>query len=140
MKKLVALAVALAVLTFGAVSFAHMRGADDDGAGYGYGMMGPGMMGQGGGGGCNGPGAQGGMDTESKEFKEFWKSTHEIRKAVHDKMFELKEAYVTDNEKAIDKLEKEIDELREKIHDKAKEAGLVKKQKRSRGYGPGWMY
>jgi len=145
MKKLVALAVALAVLSFGALSYAHMRGGDDDGSGYGYGygmgpgMMGQGMMGQGYGGGCNGPGGQGGWDTDSKEFKEFWKATVDLRKAVHDKMFELKEAYVTDNEKAIDKLEKEIDDLREKIYDKAKDAGLVKKHKRGRGYGSGWM-
>lgn len=149
MKKLVALAVALAVLSFGAVSYAHMWGGDDNGSGYGYGM-GPGMMGPGygqgygpGNGGCNGPGGQGGYggwDTDSKEFKAFWKETAELRKAIHAKMFDLKEAYVADDEKAIDKLESEIDGLREKIYDKAKDAGLIKKSKRSRGYGPRWMY
>lgn len=63
----------------------------------------------------------------SAEQQKFFDETKEMRKAVHDKKFELMEAYRTPkpDEKKIDDLEKEIAGIREKIQAKAKELGIA---------------
>jgi hypothetical protein len=61
------------------------------------------------------------------EQQKFFDETKEMRKAMHDKKFELMEAYRsgTPDEQKIDGLEKEIAGIREKIQDKAKELGVT---------------
>ncbi len=89
MKKALAVLVALGLLGFGAMAFAHGGG---DGPGYGSGGYGKG------GHSCGGPGQ--GIDPEKSEA--FFKETYELRKTLHGKMFELKEAYFSgDEEKAV---------------------------------------
>jgi len=63
----------------------------------------------------------------SAEQQKFFDETRELRKAMHDKRFELMEAYRTadPDEKKIDGLEKEIAGIKEKIQAKAKELGVT---------------
>jgi hypothetical protein len=63
----------------------------------------------------------------SAEQQKFFNETKEMRKAMHDKKFELMEAYKTQtpDEQKIEGLEKEIAGIREKIQDKAKELGVT---------------
>jgi hypothetical protein len=63
----------------------------------------------------------------SAEQQKFFDETKEMRKAMHDKKFELMEAYRTGNpdEQKIDGLEKEIAGIRAKLQDKAKELGAA---------------
>ena len=70
----------------------------------------------------------GGQTTEiSAEQQKFFDETKEMRKAMHDKRFELMEAYRTGkpDEQKIDGLEKDIAGIREKIQGKAKELGVT---------------
>lgn len=120
MKRVLAVFVAVAVLSIGAIAFAH-------GGGYGGHMMGygggPGMMGYGGGYGNHmghggGPGMMGygpgyGSDKETKEFLE---KTTDLRKELHDMRFEYMEAWRAGDEKKAEKLAKELDELSEKLY------------------------
>jgi hypothetical protein len=119
MKKFFAVTVALAVLSFGSLAFARGWGG-----GPGYGCGGPGNGG--------GPGYMGRF-AETDEGKKFLKETQELRKNLHDKRFELKEAYLAGDKKKAGKIVKEIDELSEKLFDKAEKAGINK-----RGYGRGY--
>jgi hypothetical protein len=62
----------------------------------------------------------------SVEQQKFFDETRELRKAMHDKKFELREAYraqVPDEQK-IAKLEKELSDMREKIRSRADELGI----------------
>jgi hypothetical protein len=63
----------------------------------------------------------------SAEQQKFFEETKELRKAMHDKKFELMESGRTTDpdEKKIDGLRKEIAALREKIQAKAKELGVT---------------
>ena len=95
-------------------------------AAMGQSMMqrGPGMMAENGRG-CSGcPGKGGAMRTMEKEQRtEFLNATSELRKAMHMKKFEFKEASrnsaISPSELA--QLEKEIIDLRVKIQEKAEE-------------------
>jgi hypothetical protein len=63
----------------------------------------------------------------SAEQQKFFEETKELRKAMHDKRFELMEAYraVDPDEQKIDGLEKEMTGIREKIQARAKELGVT---------------
>jgi len=127
MKKFIALAAALTLLSIGALAFAH-------GPGYGGGMGYGGGHGYGG-----GPGYMGRI-AGTEEGKKFLKETTDLRKMIHDKMFELREAYLAGDEKKAEKLEKEVDELREKVQEKAEKSGINKSRGYGRGYGGGPGY
>jgi TolA-binding protein len=62
----------------------------------------------------------------SVEQQKFFDETRELRKAMHDKKFELREAYraQTPDEQKIAKLEKELSDMREKIRSRAEELGI----------------
>ena len=63
----------------------------------------------------------------SVEQQKFFEETKDLRKAMHDKRFELMEAYRAANpdEQKIDGLEKEMAGIREKIQARAKELGVT---------------
>ena len=109
------------------------------GAGFGNSPQagGPGMMGQGGckqGGGQGfGPGFGPGAYLSTESGKKFFADTADLRRQIHDKMFNLREAHMTGNEEAANAIEQEIDALQEQIAKKAKEAGI---DTNSLGYGP----
>ena len=98
MKKIFIGVIGLTLLLIAAVAFAHPRG----------------MM-------------EGKSGQVSAEQQKFFDETRELRKAMHDKRFELMEAYRTaePDEKKIDGLEKEIAGIKEKIQAKAKELGVT---------------
>ena len=146
MKKALAVLVALTVLSLGAVAYAQMWGG---GEGYGMGQGGNcgmmqqqgggcgncGMMQQGGpgmmGGGMMGPGMMHGgpgisNSVDEAKVKKFLDETATLRKEIHTKMFDLKEAYRAEDDKKIEALEKEMDTLQDKMKEKAKAAGLNK--------------
>ncbi len=133
MKKALAVVVAIGILSFGVMAFAH---------GGGYGMMGGGhgMMGGGPGfgpGGCGGPGGYGkAVDPEKREA--FFKDTLDLRKQLHEKMFELREAYFSGDEKKAEKLGKEVEGLQEKLYEAAKEHGIISTEGYGKGYGRGY--
>ncbi len=87
------------------------------GHGRGYGM-GPGMMG----GCCYGMGAASGIEDPEKQRK-FLDDTVELRKKIHDKMFQYHEA--SRNPKStvgsLNDMEKEIYDLQKKLEEKAQE-------------------
>ncbi len=156
MKKALAVLVALGLLSFGVMAFAHGGGGSGGYGGGGYGMMGGGygggghgmmgggygmmgggggMMGGGGGfGGCSGPGGYGkAVDPEKRDA--FFKDTLDLRKKLHAKMFELREAYFSGNEDKVEKLGKEAEGLQKKLYDAAKELGITSGEGYGRGYG-----
>ena len=98
MKKIFIGLIGLTLLLIAAAAFAHPRG----------------MM-------------EGKTGQVSAEQQKFFDETKELRKAMHDKKFELMEASRTadPDEKKIDGLEKEIAGIREKIQAKAKELGVT---------------
>jgi hypothetical protein len=135
MKRIFAVIAVVAVLSFGALAFAHSGG--------GYGTHGPGMMGYGGDG--HGPGFMGyggnnrghmmDRDTEygyDKETKEFLDKTTKLRKELHEKRFDYMEAERAGDEKKAQKLTKELDELAEKLYAEAP------KSRSNAGYGNCW--
>jgi hypothetical protein len=155
MKKTLAIVLALGVLSLGAVASAHMWGGGPGWGGQGWGG-GPGACGGPGWGGgpsaCGGPGwgATPGWDgpawgAQSEEAKKFFEATVDLRKKLHEKMFEYREAYRTGDEKKAETLDREIDELRAQLYAKAKETGFTGGWggprrgfgPRSAGYGPG---
>jgi hypothetical protein len=171
MKKVLALIIAIGLLSFGAMAFAHGGGSGSGwggmmggGPGYGghggygmmgggYGMMGGGpgygghggygMMGGGpgyGGGGCGGPGGGYGKAVDPEKQEAFFKDTLKLRKQLHEKMFELREAYFAGDEKKVEKLGKEAEALQEKLFEAAKEHGIARGEGsggESGGYGRG---
>ena len=136
MKKFIALLAALTLLSIGAMAFAHGGGYGGGyGGGPGYGCGGPGY-----GGGCGGGPGHGGYKgrfADTEEGKKFLEETADLRKKIHDKKFDLKEAYRKGDEKKAAKIEGEIDKLREKLYEKAEKAGINKKRGYGRGYGRG---
>lgn len=141
MKKFTALFVALAVLSFGALAFGHGGGG---GQGYGGGCGGPGYgggSGSGSGYGGGGPGFMGRL-AGTEEGRKFLEDTKELRKKIHDLKYEIKEAWIADDEKKAEKLEAELGKLRDELWEKADKAGIEKKRGygkrgKGRGYGGG---
>jgi hypothetical protein len=129
MKKVLAIVTAVTVLSIGAFAFAgpgwfggHMGSGYGGHMGYGNGgsMMGPGYgnhMGYGGGmmGYGNGYGYNGSSD------KKFLNETRELRRELHTKQFEYREAVRNPktDEKTITTLEKEITDLQDRINEKS---------------------
>lgn len=68
-----------------------------------------------------------GNDQITAEQQKLFNETKDLRKELHDKRFELMEAYMAQNpdEQKISVLEKEIDSLRAKMQDKAKTLGVT---------------
>jgi hypothetical protein len=127
MKKAIIAIGVIALLAAGAAAYAH------GGGGYGYGgHMGPGYGG-GYGGHMMGPGYGYGGDYDDEERQKFLEETADIRRALHEKRFDLREAYRTGDEAKAEAIEKEIAELRDKLAEK----GGFDKGKR-RGYGKGF--
>lgn len=141
MKKALIAIITLGLLSAGAVAFAGWGGP-----GYGPGACGgPGYGGAYGPGSCGGPGYGPGWgggpatDVNPEKARKFFEETADIRKALHEKMFDYREAYRAGDEKKAEALEKDITELREKLYEMAKDAGISagwESGPRS-GYGPG---
>jgi hypothetical protein len=95
--------------------------------GQGYG---PGMMG--GQGACQPGGGQDGA-VNQEAYKKFFEATTDLRRQIHNKTFDLREAYGAGNEEAARTIEQEIDALQEQVAKKAEEAGI---NTNNRGFGP----
>jgi hypothetical protein len=126
MKKL--LATVVIILVFSIPAYAQQQGTGPGMMGGGYGMgpgmmgggygMGPGMMGSGY---SMGPGMMGSYPEYSPECQKFYDETVNLRKQLHDKLFEYHEV-VRNPKTTVEtaaQLEKEIGVLREKIYAKA---------------------
>lgn len=122
MKKTLMAVSVLMVLGLAAVAFAHgpgygghMAGPGHMGyGGYGGHMAGPGHMGYGGyGGHMMGPGHMG--YAEEGEVAEFLEKTAELRREIHQKRFDHREALRTGDEAKAEALAKELDALAEKL-------------------------
>jgi hypothetical protein len=136
-KAIIAIGV-IALLAAGTAAYAHFGGGYGYGGGYGghmgpgygggYGHMGPGY-------GHMGPGYGYGWEGDDEERQKFLEETADIRRELHEKKFDLREAYRTGDEAKAEAIEKEIDELRDKL---AEKGGFKKGKKRGygRGYGP----
>jgi hypothetical protein len=126
MKKLLIAIMAVTVLALGTAAYAHMWGGQGWGGGQHMWGGGPGY----------GPGAgmmYGGGDKESRKFFE---ETADLRKELHNKMFEYREARWAGDEEKVEALDKDISELRAKMYEKAEGAGITKRSGRG-GYGSG---
>jgi len=137
MKKIVIGLAVVAVLSIGAVAFAHGPGWGGQ-TGYGYGgyTMGPGMMGSGYGGYMMGPGYGSHMyGNTSGDNQKFLDETTALRKELNKKQFEYTEAVRNPNtdETTIAKLQQEITDLQGKITEKAPSTASAY------GYGPCWQ-
>lgn len=124
-RKLFIALIVIGILSVSAISYAHMWGG---GWGWRQGMMGDGPDAYG----CG----EGGYD------QKFLDETADLRKTIHGKMFDLREAW-RKGEKA-EALEKEVEELKDKLFEKAESAGIKGKHKygrhdrsHSRGCGDG---
>ncbi|MBI4826280.1 MAG: hypothetical protein HY807_07645 [Nitrospirae bacterium] len=112
MKKLVVGLALISLLAAGAVVYAHGPGSRG-GHMMGQGFNGGDMMGRGcGGGQCGG---------ENEESRKFLDETYSLRKEMHDKKFEYREALRNPDTTVatITKLEREIQSLKETIREKA---------------------
>ena len=130
MKKiLIATVLAIGLTTAGGYAYAHGNGGGSEYGGHGmmgggYGM-GPGMMDDYGDndGGYDHPGAVGfGRNGWTREQNQkFLDDTVELRKEMHDKRFEYREALRNPKttRQQLSKMEKEMIDLRDKIYDKA---------------------
>jgi hypothetical protein len=156
-KAIIAIGV-IALLAAGTAAYAHWGGGyggmTGPGCGSGYGgHMGPGYgpgygghMGPGYGtgyGGHMGPGYGYGGEGDDEERQKFLEETVDIRRKLHDKKFDLREAYRTGDEAKAEAIEKEIEELQDKLAEKGgfkkgKKRGYKKGKKRGygRGFGP----
>jgi hypothetical protein len=126
MRKAVIAIGVIALLAAGAAAYAHGGGGYGYGGGYG-GHMGPGYGGHMG----AGYGYGGGYDNEERQ--KFLEETADIRRALHEKRFDLREAYRTGDEAKAEAIEKEMEELRDNLAEK----GGFDMGKR-RGYGKGF--
>lgn len=82
-----------------------------------------------------------GYADDGEDVEKFLDETTEIRRAMHEKRFELREAYRTGDEEKAEAIEKELDGLRGQLAGKAREEGLKRGDrrgyaKRGWGYGP----
>jgi hypothetical protein len=134
MKRLFIALTTVTLLAAGALAYAHGPGF---GGGY-MGQYGGHMMGTGPGERHMGPGYGGHMMgpegvIEGEAGRKFFDETYELRKKMHDKRFELREALRNPDTtlETVAKLEREIQGLKENIREKAPEEA----QKRFGGYG-----
>jgi hypothetical protein len=121
-RALIAIGV-VALLAAGTTAYAHMYGW---GGGPGYG----GHMGQ-------GYGQMWGY--ADKDTEKFLEETADVRRELHEKRFDLREAYRTGDEAKAEAIEKDVAELREKLREKGGfKAGPGRGYGRGldRGYGP----
>ena len=116
MKRVLIAIGVIALLAAGTTAYAHMYGQGYGGQGYG-GHMGPGY----------GP-MWGYADKDTGKFLE---ETADVRRELHEKRFDLREAYRTGDEAKAEAIEKDIAEIREKLSEKG---GF--KAGPGRGYGP----
>lgn len=146
MKKLVTGLIVISLLAVGTLVYAHGTGYGGGQMGQGYGShMGQGYgghmsqgygghMGQGYGGHMMGygPGA-GKFAIEDEAGQKFLEETYDLRREMHDKKFEYREALRNPDTKleTITKLEREMQGIKEKIREKAP----LEAQKRIGGYG-----
>ncbi len=75
----------------------------------------------------------------NKESRKFLDETVDLRKDMHAKMFDYREAWRRGDEEKAKALEKELDELGKKLDEKAGDMGL-RRGYPGRGYGPGMMW
>jgi uncharacterized membrane protein (DUF106 family) len=68
--------------------------------------------------------------------RKFFEETADLRKELHNKMFEYREARWAGDEEKVEALDKDISELRAKMYEKAEGAGITKRSGRG-GYGSG---
>jgi hypothetical protein len=145
---LIATVLAIGLTIAGGYAFAYGNGGGSRSGGQGmmmggggYGMMDRGYgMGQGmmddygdNDGGCNYQGAAGfGRNAwTSEQYQKFLDDTVELRKEMHDKRFEYREALRNPKttRPQLSKMEKEMIDLRDKIYDKAPQNQEVKQNK-----------
>jgi len=149
MRKAVIAIGVIALLALGTAAYAHMNGYGGGygmgygggygmmGPGYGYGMMGPGygygMMGPGYG--MMGPGYGPMWGANDEETTKFLDETVDLRRQLHDKVFDLREAYRAGDKDKAEALEKEVESIRDKI---AEKGGFEKGARTGagRGFGP----
>lgn len=121
MKKAIIAVVGVVALLAAGSAYAHMYGWGG-GPGYGGHMWG------------GGPGYMWGgyADEDAKKFLE---ETADVRRDLHEKRFELREAYRTGDKAKVEALEKEIDGLYDKL---AEKGGFERGPRRGfgRGFGP----
>jgi hypothetical protein len=96
MRKALVAVLVIVMVSVAAVSYAHMRGGYGGDYGGGYGMM------------------RGGEEVDQKKLDE----TYDLRKTLHDKKFEYREARIKGDEDKLEALEKEIEKLKEEIYEK----------------------
>ena len=117
MKTIIATIVAVSLLVFGTMAFAHGPGGWRDGPmgpGYGRHMAGPGYGGH-----MMGPGYGRGGGPYVKADQGFLDKTVDMRKALHDKKFEYREAARNPETttKELTKIEKEIFDIQTNIRE-----------------------
>ena len=132
MKKLLIAFMAVSVLALGTAAYAHMWGGPGWGGGQHMWGGGPGY----GAGPGYGPGPGMMYGRGDKESRKFFEETADLRKELHNKMFEYREARWAGDEEKLEALEKEIGELRAKVYEKADASGITKRSGRG-GYGYG---
>ena len=133
MKRLIITLAAVTLLSAGALAYAHGPGSGGGHMGQGYGGH---MMGKGSGGGHM-MGAEGLLKGE--EGQKFLDETYGLRKEMHNKRFDLREALRNPDTtiETVAKLEREIQGLKEKLREKApKEA----RKRIGGGYGDCWQH
>ncbi len=131
MKTILAIIAAVSLIAVGTMAFAHGTGKWGGGRMGGYGNH---MMGSGYGGHMMGPGYGRGGGPGLKADQEFLDKTVEMRKALHSKKFEYREA-VRDPEttnKELTRIEKEIFDIQTNIREIGPRSAYG-------GYGPCWM-
>ena len=116
MRKSVIALMVVGILTVATMSYAHMWGGGGPGWGRG---SGPGMM----------------QGTDEKSLEE----TYELRKSLHEKRFEYKEAWIKGDEKTLETLDKEIAVLEEELDKKlgGKSSRYGRGYKRGKRFGRG---
>lgn len=148
MKKTVAVVAVVALLSIAAVASAHMWGwgggpgyGGHMRGGYGPGCEGPGY-GPGQGYGC-GPGYGGhmrgwGPGALSEEDQKLFNETADLRRDLHEKKFDFREAWRAGDKEKAEAIEKEIEALQEKLSAKlGPEFGGKYGRGYGRGFGPG---
>lgn len=131
MKKTVAVVAVVALLSIAAVASAHMWGW---GGGPGYGGHMRGGYGPGYGGYMRGWGP----GTLSEDDQKLFNETADIRRDLHEKKFDFREAWRAGDKEKAEAIEKEIDALQEKLSAKlGPEFGGKYSRGYGRGFGPG---
>ena len=98
MRKVLVALLVIVMVSVAAVSYAQMRGGyGGPGGGGGYGMM------------------RGGEEVDEKTLDE----TYDLRKTLHDKKFEYREAMRKGDEDKLEALQKELHKLKDELYEKA---------------------